>query len=212
MHTWLNFYLCVVDQAVCTGQLRSCLLCLAWLLPGCEARAVPYLDIAVTHVALVPNGEAAKCFILSLSCSDQVIEVKESPLLNLDEALFSLLLYVFMQLSFEKAMWCAADLWDVIKGLTEMGSPFFQGWLAVICSPDSQDLVTGIIQFIASCEVPILACLSVWVKEEGWWEGSSFPCSRYLLLSTEVERWDLASHAVLFNTVIHLLSKTLLAG
>lgn len=88
---------------------------------------MPYLDIAVTHLALVPDGEAAKCFVLSLSCSDQVIEVKESLLLNLDEALFSLLLYVVMLLSFEKAMGCAADLWDVNKGLTEMGSPFFSG-------------------------------------------------------------------------------------
>lgn len=104
MHAWLNFYLCVIDQAACTGQLWSCLLCLAWLLPGCEARAVMYLDIRDTHLALVRNGEAAKYFILSLSCSDQVIEVKESPLLNLHEALFSLLLYGFMQLSFEKSM------------------------------------------------------------------------------------------------------------
>lgn len=89
---------------------------LSWMLPGCRAqgwRAVISGHTIFTHPALVFSGETAKCLSLSLSCSDPVNEVTESPVLNPLEAMFSLVLYSYMQLSFEKAVRCAADLWDV---------------------------------------------------------------------------------------------------
>lgn len=89
---------------------------LSWVLPGCRAqgwRAVISGDTTFTHLALVLSGETAEYFILSLSCSDPFNKITESPVLNPLEAIFSLVLCSYMQLSFEKAVCCAADLWDV---------------------------------------------------------------------------------------------------
>lgn len=88
----------------CPYSCRAVTWLWTWELPGCKAQgwiAVVSGHSTCIHLALVLSGETAKHFILSLSCSDSVNEVTKSPVLNPLEAIFSLVLYSYMQLRFE---------------------------------------------------------------------------------------------------------------